>query len=220
MNITDRIFMSDFVTFPKVLFTSLKDFGLSISESFVLLQLWHLIYHEKKLISDEDLVEALSSDEHEILEILAGLITKNCIGYSEKNGKMTYNLEPLINSIFNEESDKKPMPIGKGKVFASFESEFKRPLSPIEIDLVDEWLEVKEYPEDMIFEVLKVAVSNAKLSFKYIDHILIDWAKKGVKTQKENQTFEGNKKSTKVKTGIKETKTTAKKSKYDDIYRN
>lgn len=220
MNITDRIFMSDFVTFPKVLFTSLKEYGLSISESFVLLQLWHLIYHEKKLISDEDLVEALSSDEHEILEILAGLITKNCIGYSEKNGKMTYNLEPLINSIFNEDSIHKPMPIGKGKVFTSFESEFKRPLSPIEIDLIDEWLEVKEYPEDMIFEVLKVAVSNAKLSFKYIDHILIDWAKKGVNTQKENQTFEINKKSTKAKTGIKETKITAKKSKYDDIYRN
>ena len=220
MNITDRIFMSDFVTFPKVLFTSLKDYGLSISESFVLLQLWHLIYHEKKLISDEDLVEALSSDEHEILEILAGLITKNCIGYSEKNGKMTYNLEPLINSIFNEESDNKPIPKGKSKVFASFESEFKRPLSPIEIDLIDEWLEIKEYPEDMIFEVLKVAVSNAKLSFKYIDHILIDWAKKGVKTQKENQAFEVNKKSTKAKTTIKETKTTTKESKYDDIYRN
>ncbi len=220
MNITDRIFMSDFVTFPRVLFTSLKDYGLSISESFVLLQLWHLIYHEKRLISDEDLVEALSSDEHEILEILAGLITKNCIGYSEKNGKMTYNLEPLINSIFNDESSVKLIPVGKGKVFASFESEFKRPLSPIEIDLIDEWLEIKEYPEDMIFEVLKVAVSNAKLSFKYIDHILIDWAKKGVKTQKENQVFEGNKKTTKAKAGIKEIKTTTKKSKYDDIYRN
>lgn len=220
MNITDRIFMSDFVTFPRVLFTSLKDYGLSISESFVLLQLWHLIYHEKKLISDEDLVEALCSDEHEILEILAGLITKNCIGYSEKNGKMTYNLEPLINSIFNEDSDNKPIPIGKGKVFVSFESEFKRPLSPIEIDLIDEWLEIKKYPEDMIFEVLKVAVSNAKLSFKYIDHILIDWTKKGVVSQKENQAFEINKKSTKAKTSIKEIKTTTKKSKYDDIYRN
>jgi DNA replication protein len=220
MNITDRIFMSDFVTFPKVLFTSLKDYGLSISESFVLLQLWHLIYHERKSISDEDLVEALSSDEHEILEILAGLITKNCIGYREKNGKMTYNLEPLINSIFNEDNEEKPIPVGKGKVFASFESEFKRPLSPIETDLIDEWLEVKEYPEEMIYEVLKVAVANAKLSFKYIDHILIDWAKKGVKSQKENQNFEINKKSTKTKTVVKEIKTTSKKSKYDDIYKN
>lgn len=220
MNITDRIFMSDFVTFPKILFTSLKDYGLSISESFVLLQLWHLIYHEKRLISDEDLVEALSSDEHEILEILAGLITKNCIGYSEQNGKMTYNLEPLINSIFSDDSNVKAIPVGKGKVFASFESEFKRPLSPIEIDLIDEWLEVKEYPEEMIYEVLKVAVSNAKLSFTYIDHILIDWAKKGVKSQRENQTYEINKKSTKGKTGTKEIKTTSKKSKYDDIYKN
>lgn len=217
MNITDRIFMSDFVTFPKVLFTSLKDYGLSISESFVLLQLWHLIYHERKSISDEDLVEALSSDEHEILEILAGLITKNCIGYWEKNGKMTYNLEPLINAIFNED---KTIPLGKGKVFASFESEFKRPLSPIETDLIDEWLEVKEYPEEMIYEVLKVAVANAKLSFKYIDHILIDWAKKGVKSQKENQNFEISKKATKAKTVVKEIKTTSKKSKYDDIYKN
>lgn len=220
MNITDKVFMSDFVTFPKFLFTCMKDYSLSISESYVLLQLWHLIYHEKKIISDEDLVEALSSDEHEILEILAGLITKNCIGYREKNGKMTYNLEPLINSMFSEDCKAYEVPVGKGKVFSSFESEFKRPLSPIEIDLIDEWLEVKEYPEDMIFEVLKVAVSNAKLSFKYIDHILIDWAKKGVKSQKENQSYEINKKSTKTKTGSKETKITTKKSKYDDIYRN
>jgi DNA replication protein DnaD len=72
----------------------------------------------------------------------------------------------------------------------------------------------------MIYEVLKVAVANAKLSFKYIDHILIDWAKKGVKSQKENQNFEINKKSTKTKTVVKEIKTTSKKSKYDDIYKN
>jgi len=219
MNIKDRIFSSDFVTFPKVLFSSMKEYGLSIAESYVLLQLWHLIYHEKKLISDEDLVEALSSDEHEILEILAGLIAKNCIGYSEKKGKMTYNLEPFINSIFEEDSPIIQEPEGKGKVFASFESEFKRPLSPIEIDLIDEWLEVKAYPESMIFEVLKVAVANAKLSFKYIDHILIDWAKKGVSTQKENQELEQSKKSVKGRTGIKEVKTT-KKGKYDDIYQN
>lgn len=220
MNIADKILMCDYVAFPKVLFNSMKDYNLSISESFVLLQLWHLIYHEKKIISDEDLVEALSSDEHEILEILAGLITKNCIGYSEKNGRMTYNLEPLIDSIFTDDGKIDVPPVGKGKVFSSFESEFKRPLSPIEIDLIDEWLEIKRYPEDMIFEVLKVAVSNAKLSFKYIDHILIDWEKKGVKSQKENQSYEINKKSAKIKTGIKETKTTTKKSKYDDIYRN
>ncbi len=219
MNIANRLLLSEFVSFPKVLFSSMKDLDLSISESFVLLQLWYLIYHEKKLISDEDLVEALSSDENEILEILAGLISKNCIGYSEKNGKMTYDLEPLIESFFMEDNNDSLVQDNKGKIFKSFESEFKRLLSPIEIDLIDEWIEEKEYPENMIFEVLRVAVSNGKLSFKYIDHILIDWEKKGVASQKENQEHELNKKATKKTTVIKEIKTN-KKSKYDDIYRN
>ncbi|MDD2370574.1 MAG: DnaD domain protein [Firmicutes bacterium] len=219
MNIANRILLSEFVSFPKVLFSSMKDYDLSIPESFVLLQLWYLIYHEKKSISDEDLVVALSSDENEILEILAGLISKNCIGYNEKNGKMTYNLEPLIDSFFMEDIDEVQVQDSKGKIFTSFESEFKRPLSPIEIDLIDEWIEEKEYPENMIFEVLKVAVSNGKLSFKYIDHVLLDWEKKGVMSQKENQEHETSKKVTK-KTAVKKDIKTNKKSKYDDIYRN
>lgn len=219
MNITNRILLSEFINFPKVLFTSMKDFNLSISESYVLIQLWYLIYNEKITVSDEDLVILLISDENEILEILAGLISKNCIGYSENNGKMTYNLEPLIETLFKEDNNKVIQQVGKGKVFANFEGEFKRPLSPIEIDLIDEWIEEKAYPENMILEVLKVAVSNAKLSFKYIDHILIDWAKKGVMSNKENQELQNNKKSSK-KVNIEKEKKIIKKSKYDDVYKN
>ncbi len=219
MNIANRILLSEFVNFPKVLFTSMNDLDLSISESYVLLQLWYLIYHEKKTISDEDLVIILSTDENEILGILAGLISKNCISYSEKNGKMTYNLEPLIESFFIEEDNNLKIQEGKSKIFISFEAEFKRPLSPIEIDLLDEWTEEKAYPENMILEVLKVAVSNGKLSFKYIDHILIDWAQKGVASNKENQELQVNKKTSKKIKTVKEVKTN-KKSKYDDVYRN
>lgn len=219
MNITNRILLSEFINFPKVLFTSMKDFNLSISESYVLIQLWYLIYNEKITVSDEDLVILLISDENEILEILAGLISKNCIGYSENNGKMTYNLEPLIETLFKEDNNKVIQQVGKGKIFANFEGEFKRPLSPIEIDLIDEWIEEKAYPENMILEVLKVAVSNAKLSFKYIDHILIDWAKKGVMSNKENQELQNNKKSSK-KVNIEKEKKIIKKSKYDDVYKN
>lgn len=219
MNITDRILSSEFISIPKNLFTNLRHYGLSIPESFTLIQLWYLIYKENKVVSDEDLAEALLVEENELLEILAGLISKDFIGYSEKNGKMIYNLEPLINALFGEEEVNNTQPEGKGRIFANFESEFKRPLSPIEIDLIDEWLDVKAYSENMIFEVLKVAVSSGKLSFKYIDHILIDWAKKGVSTQQENQEHESSKKTMKMKSAPKETKTT-KKGKYDDIYRN
>lgn len=219
MNIADKIFSTDFVSFPEVLLSGLKEYRLTMAENYLLLQIWHLCYHQKKIVTDDLLVAALSSTEGEILEILAGLIAKNCLGYTEKKNKMAYNLEPLIASVFAERENDPVLQTDKGRVFEAFESEFKRPLSPIEIDLVDEWMDERSYPESMIIEVLKVAVTSGKLSFKYIDHILIDWTRKGVTTEKENQQKEVSKKSVRTKASSKEPKS-VKKGKYDDIYQN
>ena len=79
-------------------------------------------------------------------------------------------------------------------LFDSFENEFGRPLTQIEIQEIAEFKE--ELPEEVVHEALKEAVLNQKLSFSYIRAILTSWKMKGIdtveKAKKHVQSFKGN----------------------------
>lgn len=78
-----------------------------------------------------------------------------------------------------EEIQKKIKSETKNSIFEEIESEFGRPLSPMEYEVIDGWL--GKYDESLIHEALKEAVfSNAK-SLRYITRILVAWTDKGYK---------------------------------------
>lgn len=65
-------------------------------------------------------------------------------------------------------------------IYQSFEKEFGRPLSPIELDKINNWM--TESQEFIIREALKRAVLAGKFSFSYIDSILLRWKKNNIRT--------------------------------------
>ena len=69
----------------------------------------------------------------------------------------------------------------KNDIFDIFESEFGRTLSPMEYDIINNWLESK-IPKDLIVKALKEAVYNGVGNLRYIDKILYEWNKKGIKS--------------------------------------
>ena len=69
-------------------------------------------------------------------------------------------------------------------VYSVFEKEFGRTLSPMEYEIISKWLDNK-IDESLIIEALKEAVFNNVSSLNYIDKILIDWKKKGIKSVKD-----------------------------------
>ena len=81
-------------------------------------------------------------------------------------------------------------------IFSLIESEFGRTLSPIEVNIINAWLE-HHFSEDLIKEALKEAVFNGVSNLKYIDRILYEWEKNGVKTiedvEKRRKEFQKNK---------------------------
>ncbi|MGQ2282919.1 DnaD domain-containing protein [Apilactobacillus kunkeei] len=89
----------------------------------------------------------------------------------------TLNVSFEGNSTSNEitESDRK-------KVFNSIESEFGRPLSPIEIETINQWISDDEYDPHMIKLALRESVLNQVYSLKYMDRILVNWEKANIKT--------------------------------------
>ena len=66
-------------------------------------------------------------------------------------------------------------------IFELFESEFARPLTPMEYELINAWIE-SGIKEELIKEALKEATYNGVNNFRYIDKILYEWGKKGYKT--------------------------------------
>lgn len=224
------------IAFPRVLFTQFRELELTMEECFLLMELWYFKYEEGNESPGEELLsKTMGIDEGQLFLLLSNVIQKEMITHEENNGTFSYSLTPLLEKLFklwssaeaivSEEApvsdETKEIPEADAMVQSSmyhlFEGEFGRALSPIEIDLIQEWLHEKKYSETMITEALKAAVLQGKLNFKYIDRILLDWEKKGVDSASENEAM----KKIKTETKNKETKKkSTKKSKYDDVYLN
>lgn len=79
-----------------------------------------------------------------------------------------------------EETDAAPSP---SSLFENFESEFARPLSPIEVQLIADWQ--KAYSDGIIMLALAEGVKNNARSFRYIEVILNAWKQAGVRNVEE-----------------------------------
>ena len=71
----------------------------------------------------------------------------------------------------------------KTSLFDTFESELGRTLSPMEYEIINGWLQ--ECSEEIILLALKEAIYNGVSNFRYIDRIINEWSKKGIKTKED-----------------------------------
>ncbi|MBB6674084.1 DnaD domain-containing protein [Cohnella nanjingensis] len=67
-------------------------------------------------------------------------------------------------------------------LFGTFEQEFGRPLTPMEIETINGWLDQDRYPEELVLFALKESVFAGKLHFRYIDRILLEWSRNRVQS--------------------------------------
>lgn len=65
-------------------------------------------------------------------------------------------------------------------LYQQFEQEFGRPLTPLEIDSINGWLDQDRYSEDLIRLALKESVFSGKVHLRYIDRILLEWSRNRV----------------------------------------
>ena len=76
----------------------------------------------------------------------------------------------------------------KDDIFGTFEKEFRRPLNGTEFEVIKAWLD-KMYNEDLILAALKEAVYNGATNIRYIDTILYEWHKKGLKNATDVENY-------------------------------
>ncbi|AIQ19325.1 MULTISPECIES: DnaD domain-containing protein [Paenibacillus] len=74
-------------------------------------------------------------------------------------------------------------------LFSIFEKEFGRPLSPMECETISGWVDQDRYPEELILLALKESVFAGKVHFRYIDRILLEWARNRVKNAEDVKNY-------------------------------
>ena len=100
--------------------------------------------------------------------------------------------------LVNETSEKNEV---KSTLYDAFEKEFGRTLSPNEYAIIGKLEE--SYTEELVLCALTEAVYNDVRNLIYIDHILAEWKRKGIKTKSD---VENSKKEYKKIKKEKETK--------------
>ncbi len=130
----------------------------------------------------------LKINKEEILEAYNGLLTKGVISInSEKdnNNKIVdkVSLDKFYKMILDKKKEENNKRL-KDDIFTTFEKEFRRPLNGTEFEIIKVWID-KMYDEELIIRALQEAVYNGATNIRYIDTILYEWSKKGIKTSKD-----------------------------------
>ncbi len=93
------------------------------------------------------------------------------------------SLDHFYMLIIEEEKEEQKKEI-KTDIYKEFETEFGRPITSMEYEIINAWLS-HNYSEELIIGALKEAVYNGVRNLRYIDKILYEWNKKGFKTMNE-----------------------------------
>lgn len=163
---------------PKLLLINYKKFKISDNELIVLIYLLNNNEFDPDRISHD-----LGLDIKELLTVINSLTKKDILCLNSVTNNNVCEEYVCLDSLYNKlalsmmenKSEKKEV-----NIFDKFEKEFARTLSPMEYEIIGAWFE-DGFNEETINLALKEAVYNGVNNLRYIDKILYEWKKKGIK---------------------------------------
>ena len=195
---------------PNMLIKIYSRLGITDFQMMLLIHLIRFNVEEKEYFPDpESIAEVMESATARIKIELAELLEKDIIAVSDYFDKKNnvifegYDFEPLFLKVSDVWASTRAGEIAESEnlikaaaldndflntklrdkptgLISTFEKEFGRPLSPIEVDQIQMWAgEVESF---LVIEALKRAVLNGKHNFKYINSILMEWKKNNLQT--------------------------------------
>ena len=160
------------IDFKKLLILKAKSMKLSDQECYVLLLIMTLDEIGIKPITPSQIHKICSLSLQQIDETLIALVDHHYI--ARMNGSL--DLRPIENLLLNQKSEE----VQEVDLVSVFEDAFGRSLSQREVQLINS-LKCQGHSDDMIIDTLDESVKSGVITFRYIEKILDNWAKYGVK---------------------------------------
>ena len=176
---------------PLYLFQLRDKFNITFQEFIFLVYLTNL--GDKVIFNPNSLASNLNLTLEEVLSYIDSLTEKSYISIevikNDKNIMEEYIVldmfyEKLTNIMIDDINQAKIEEEKSSNVFEVIEKEFARPLTSIEYEIISAWLE-DGTKEELILEAIKEAVFSGVCNLRYIDKILYEWGKKGIKTAQD-----------------------------------
>ena len=123
-------------------------------------------------------IDKLSSNKLINFEII-----KNDKNISEEYISLSYFYDKISLLLIEEANDSSNEQHNKN-IFELIEKEFGRVLSPMEYEIIKAWNE-SNISDELIEEALREAVFNGVTNLRYIDQILYEWQKRGIKNKND-----------------------------------
>ncbi|MCL2337132.1 MAG: DnaD domain protein [Firmicutes bacterium] len=231
------LFIQGSTSIPNLLLKLYKHMGLSDHEMMLIIQLFRLHTEEKKFMPPlHELCAVIDRDEEQLAGDLDSLMQKEMLRVTEYYGHENasvikgYDFEPLFEKLSeiwacarvkeNERIRKiiEKEPATAVNLYHSFEKEFGRPLSPMEVEQINLW-SAKTNPH-MVLEALRKAVMLGKHNFKYIDSILLGWEKNNLRTPADVEEYDRGFKDRKSNSRQAPHADKSKKMMLQSLYRN
>jgi len=181
------------ISIPTLLFSEYRNLNLNETELVLLLNILTFIEKGNEFPTPEELSVRMTVSIADCNEMLHKLIQRGFIDiidhYSNDGIRFEkYSVNPLWEKLVDQfmlnsrESKKLEKKEDEIDLYTCFEKEFGRPLSPFECESLGMWMDDDHHDPIIIKAALREAVMSGKLNFRYIDRILFEWKKNGIKT--------------------------------------
>lgn len=180
-----EIFKNGNMVIPIYLLKHYKKFNINMEEFIFLMYLYNL--GNKFLFNPAKYSEELNLDLMNVMSFISVLTDKGFIRVEVlKNEKGLMEEVVILDDFYNKLSlitidEVNRVSVSNTNIFEVIEKEFGRTLSPIEYEIIKAWLESNK-SEELIKEAIKEATFNGVANLRYIDKILFEWEKNGIKT--------------------------------------
>lgn len=184
------------VSISQLFFSSYRQVGIRDLDALLVLQLMSFAEEGQGLPGPSDLAVRMSLSEEEIGHGLQRLMQSGLLTIErtmDDKGLLNenYSLQPLWTRLVDVQvlgcsgKEEENRQAEEGEIFAMFEQEFGRLLSPMECETISMWFDQDGHSADLIKAALREAVIARKVSLRYIDRILFEWKKKNIRTVEE-----------------------------------
>ncbi|OAS14015.1 DnaD domain protein [Paenibacillus oryzisoli] len=195
-------FLEGSVAVPSLLLKHYR--ALLLSEVDVMTLIHFISFVEKEgntFPTLDEIQERMSASQDVVIASVQKLIREKFIAIDEDTHETTgfrseqYNLTPLYKKLAKHVAEQQLRELAElatstqapsddrvKNIYTTIENEFARPLTPMELETISNWLDKDMYKEELIMTALKEAVFAGKVHFRYIDRILLDWSRNRVST--------------------------------------
>ena len=183
------IFKQGHIVIPLFMLQHYKELKLEIGEFLFLMYLYNL--GNKFIFDPSKFADDLNLDIKDIMNYIGALSDKHFIRVEVmKNDKGLMEEMVLMDDFYSKlslitmDEVNNVSSADNSNIYEIIEKEFGRTLSPMEYEIIRAWLD-NGMSEELIQEAIKEATYNGVSNLRYIDKILYEWSKLGIKTAKD-----------------------------------